>query len=154
MNERLRQFLTMEDLTPARFADIMGIQRSGISHLLAGRNKPSFEFIQKMMTAFPDLNSEWLILGKGKPYKTSDRSAPDPADLPLETAPVISEEPDLFSERMEDLPDFEEVADDLPDSQPAENREIGAPLTANKEKSVRKIARITIFYTDGTFEER
>lgn len=154
MNERLRQFLTMEDLTPARFAEIMGIQRSGISHLLAGRNKPSFEFIQKMMTAFPDLSSEWLILGKGKPYKTSDKSAPDVTDLPLETAPVISEERDLFSERMEDLPDFEEVAEDFLDSHPSENREISAPLTVTKEKSVRKIARITIFYNDGTFEER
>ena len=51
MNDRLKQFLAMEGLSPARFAEVMGIQRSGISHLLAGRNKPSFEFIQNMMTA-------------------------------------------------------------------------------------------------------
>lgn len=154
MNERLRQFLTMEDLTPARFAEIMDIQRSGISHLLAGRNKPSFEFIQKMMAAFPDLNSEWLILGKGKPYKTSDRTAPDPADLPLETASAISDEPDLFSANDEEIPDAEEVTVKIAESQPAENRVETAPLTAVKEKSARKIARITVFYTDGTFEER
>ena len=51
MNQRLKQFLDMEGLSPARFAEELGIQRSGMSHLLAGRNKPSFEFIQKMMTA-------------------------------------------------------------------------------------------------------
>ena len=75
MNERLRQFLDMENLSPARFAEVLGIQRSGISHLLSGRNNPSFEFIQKMMIAYPELNYEWLILGKGRPYK-SDRTVP------------------------------------------------------------------------------
>ena len=67
MNDRLKQFLAMEGLSPARFAEIMGIQRSGVSHLLSGRNKPSFEFIEKFLAAFPDVNVEWLILGKGRP---------------------------------------------------------------------------------------
>ena len=79
MHDRLKQFLTMEGLSPARFAEVMGIQRSGISHLLSGRNKPSFEFLEKMMTAYPDINYEWLILGKGRPYK-SDRPLPEKAE--------------------------------------------------------------------------
>ena len=81
MHDRLKQFLSMENLSPARFAEELGIQRSGISHLLAGRNKPSFEFLQRMMTAYPDVNYEWLILGKGRPYK-SDRKVPE---IPTET---------------------------------------------------------------------
>ena len=108
MHDRLKQFLTMEGLSPARFAEVMGIQRSGISHLLAGRNKPSFEFIQRMMTAYPDINYEWLILGKGRPYK-SDRPLPEKA-----------ENATLFTETEESDPDLE--ADLLPEDQPLESQ--------------------------------
>ncbi|MDD2595609.1 MAG: helix-turn-helix transcriptional regulator [Bacteroidales bacterium] len=69
MNKRIQRFLELEDLTPAKFADIMGIQRSSVSHILAERNKPSFDFIEKMLLKFPNINAEWLILGKGRPYK-------------------------------------------------------------------------------------
>ena len=69
MNKRIQQFLELEDLTPAKLAEILGIQRSGLSHILAGRNKPSFDFIERMLTKFPTLSAEWLITGKGKPYK-------------------------------------------------------------------------------------
>ena len=68
MNTRLQQFLTLENLSPARLADILGVQRSGMSHLLSGRNKPGYDFILKLCTKFPDLNANWFITGKGKPY--------------------------------------------------------------------------------------
>ena len=69
MNNRLQQFLELENITPARLADTLGVQRSGLSHILSGRNKPGYEFITKLLTKFPHINSEWLLLGKGKPYK-------------------------------------------------------------------------------------
>lgn len=69
MNNRLQQFLELENITPARLADTLGVQRSGLSHILSGRNKPGFEFITKLLTKFPHINSDWLLLGKGKPYK-------------------------------------------------------------------------------------
>ena len=68
MNTRLQQFLTLENLSPARLADMLGVQRSGMSHLLSGRNKPGYDFILKLCTKFPDLNANWFITGKGKPY--------------------------------------------------------------------------------------
>ena len=46
MKSRLQQFLEVEQLSPARLSEIMGIQRSGLSHILSGRNKPGFDFIQ------------------------------------------------------------------------------------------------------------
>ena len=67
MNRRLQQFLELEQLKPAQFADIMGIQRANVSHILSGRNKPSFEFIQKFLLKFPSVSPDWFILGKGKP---------------------------------------------------------------------------------------
>ena len=150
MHARLKQFLTMENLSPARFAEVMGIQRSGISHLLAGRNKPSFEFIQKMMSAYPEINYEWLILGKGRPYKN---------DRP----PVKSmENTDLFTESPEDDtavdPSFfaerQLIDDEFSLSQPAENRILDTQATIVPPKSSRKITRIIVFFDDGTYEEK
>lgn len=69
MNNRLQQFLELENITPARLADTLGVQRSGLSHILSGRNKPGYEFITKLLTKYPHINSEWLLIGKGKPYK-------------------------------------------------------------------------------------
>ncbi len=69
MKDRLLKFLTKEQLSSARFAEIIGVQPSSISHLLSGRNKPGFDFIQKILTSFPMLNAEWLILGKGPMLK-------------------------------------------------------------------------------------
>lgn len=74
MNTRLQQFLSLENLSPARLADILGVQRSGMSHLLSGRNKPGYDFILKLCTKFPDLNANWFITGKGKPYLDKNTS--------------------------------------------------------------------------------
>ena len=69
MKTRLQQFLQAENLTPSQFADRLGIQRSGVSHVLAGRNKPGFDFMESMLLSYPSLNAEWLMTGKGKMYK-------------------------------------------------------------------------------------
>ncbi len=77
MNRRLQQFLELENLSPARLADILEVQRSGMSHLLSGRNKPGYDFILKLLTKFPQLSADWFITGKGKPYKQmNDYSSP------------------------------------------------------------------------------
>ena len=68
MNSRLQQFLELENLTPARLTDIMGIQRSGLSHILSGRNKPSYDFLHKLLIKFPHINGDWLMTGRGKAY--------------------------------------------------------------------------------------
>ena len=134
MNTRLQQFLTMEGMTPARFADQMGIQRSGISHLLSGRNKPSFEFLQKIFTVYPNLNPEWLIMGKGKPYLDQQHAV-----LPVET----TEEPIV-----------QQVTPQIEPLQPSENPKFEEPLPTINQKQERKVTKIIIFYSDGSFEER
>jgi transcriptional regulator with XRE-family HTH domain len=77
--DRVLEFLKTKSLTPAQFADMIGVQRSSISHLISGRNKPSLEFIQKMLKAFPEINVEWLLSGKSSPgeiQKTVIRDIP------------------------------------------------------------------------------
>lgn len=76
MNNRLQQFLEIENLTPARLADMLGVQRSGMSHILSGRNKPGYDFIYKLLTKFPALSADWFITGKGKPYKEMNTLSP------------------------------------------------------------------------------
>ncbi|MFC2080550.1 helix-turn-helix domain-containing protein, partial [Bacteroidota bacterium] len=70
MEDRLLKLLDMEQLSSSKFADVIGVQRSSVSHILSGRNKPSFDFLQKTLKAFPVLNADWLILGEGKMYES------------------------------------------------------------------------------------
>ena len=69
MKERLEKFLSYEQLSQAQFADAIHVARAGISHIMAGRNKPGFEFINNTMEAFPELNIEWLLRGTGEMIK-------------------------------------------------------------------------------------
>jgi transcriptional regulator with XRE-family HTH domain len=73
MKERLTTLMELEKLTPSRFADLIGVQRSSVSHILAERNKPSFDFIEKTLKAFPGLRAEWLILGTGEMFGSGVR---------------------------------------------------------------------------------
>lgn len=66
MKDRILKFLESEHISPAEFADKIGVQRSSMSHILNGRNQPSAAFIQKMLHAFPLVNSRWLLIGEGK----------------------------------------------------------------------------------------
>jgi len=69
MIERLNKLLELEELSPSQFADRLGVQRSGISHVLNGRNKPSLDLISKILRSFPDIDPDWLILSIGEPYR-------------------------------------------------------------------------------------
>ncbi|MDA9585042.1 helix-turn-helix transcriptional regulator, partial [Flavobacteriaceae bacterium] len=53
-------------LTASLFADKIGVQRSSISHILSGRNKPSLDFILKVTNTFTDVDIYWLLNGKGE----------------------------------------------------------------------------------------
>ncbi|MEZ4971235.1 MAG: helix-turn-helix transcriptional regulator [Flavobacteriaceae bacterium] len=68
---RIDHILKFHDLSASVFADRIGVQRSSISHLLAGRNKPSLEFVLKIVSSFPDVDLYWLLFGDGSfPKKT------------------------------------------------------------------------------------
>ncbi|MDF7811841.1 helix-turn-helix transcriptional regulator [Hymenobacter sp. YC55] len=65
MVERIREILSVRQLTPTQFADTIGVARPIVSHILSGRNKPSLEVVQKIIAAFPDLSLSWLLSGNG-----------------------------------------------------------------------------------------
>jgi transcriptional regulator with XRE-family HTH domain len=75
MKERLVQLMSYFGLTATRFADEIGVQRSGISHILNGRNQPGYDFILKTLLKFPDIDSDWLLTGRGKMLKAEKNNA-------------------------------------------------------------------------------
>ncbi len=91
MVERIEIILKEFNLSPARFSERLGIQRSGLSHILSGRNKPSFDFFEKLAVEFPEININWLITGSGSMFNRE-----------------ITKEPDLFNP-----PPFEKVTSDF-----------------------------------------
>ena len=166
---RLEMLLKMEELSPNQFAEELGIQRSGLTHLLKGRNNPSYDFISKLISRFQNFNIEWLISGKGKPYKDSTAlpaSTPEIDDLPPAFSPE-EREFTLFSAEMptsEPQPrqaqntlfstEEQEVTEVFEPSQVSENRVDDIPATPRASQSKPRIARIMVFYEDGTYEER
>lgn len=69
MKERILEFLKKENKTSAQFAEEIHVQPSGISHILSGRNKPSLDFVIKMLEKYTFLSTEWLMFGRGSMYK-------------------------------------------------------------------------------------
>ena len=65
MHSRLKYWMEMEALKSSELADIIGVNRATISHILSGRNKPSIDFLQKLLSNYPELNANWLISGVG-----------------------------------------------------------------------------------------
>jgi len=163
MKERLIQLLDLEQLSPSKFADIIGVQRSSISHVISGRNKPSFDFLQKTLKAFPGLNASWLMLGEGSMYEHMGRSVsgnlfdppvesgePSGEDISVKEEPTIATEEtgtSLFAEKEQQK---EEVpsAPDMDSDSPLQSEAPGPAVAAASQK---RIVQVMIIYEDDTF---
>lgn len=126
MNQRLQQFLNAENLTQSQFAERIGVAKASVSHILAGRNKPGFDFIESVARFFPNLNVEWLITGRGRMYKNT-------AQEPV--IPVQSPSADELSSPQQDTP-------------PEQTSE-----TIENQSNQPKIVKVVVFYDNGTFQE-
>lgn len=58
-----------EGLKPSQLAELLGVNPAGISHILAGRNKPGFDLLQKILRRFPQINPDWLLLDSQQMYR-------------------------------------------------------------------------------------
>ena len=162
MKDRLRQFLAAENISQAQFADTINVVRASVSHILAGRNNPSFDFIKALMLNYPRLNVEWLMFGKGKMYKDSPAVE---AVHPLEQTAASSAQPIVTPSAPQDLlfPEFDEVpAPETPEIketvQQSENKPLSIDIntlisTTQNIKNQRKVAKIIILFDDGSYQE-
>lgn len=91
--KRLQKILDYYDLSAAAFADKIEVGRSSISHIISGRNKPSLEFVMKVVKNFPEVELYWLLNGKGTfPASSSveEKKEPvTPAEIPAKEIPGI-----------------------------------------------------------------
>jgi transcriptional regulator with XRE-family HTH domain len=138
VRERILEFLKKENKTSAQFAEEIGVQPSGISHILSGRNNPSLDFVIKMLETYSFLSSEWLLFGKGLMYKEQFTGTLF-SDFEINqgrTNTEIKKE----SVKIVDIPQKEDLeSDDLPD---------GGYKTAPAG-----IKKIICFYENNSFEE-
>ena len=145
MKDRIKQIIEREKLSSKEFANLCDIQVSNVSHLLSGRSKPSLDTIQKIMQAFPTLNTDWLLSGKEPMYKHEKLSQPGLFDLfPEEESNIQISEPQNRA-----------IVAPKP-TQSVENQVV-TPTTIVKEvvKEIppKKIQRIVVYYTDNTYDE-
>lgn len=140
MNNRLKQFLIAENITQAQFADNINVVRASVSHVLSGRNNPSFDFIKAMMSKYPRLNIDWLMFGKGKMYK--DMEAPV-EDLLF---PIVEPETDA---KMPEIVQEEKIMTTVETSS---SNDASINVVQNIIKQ-RKVSKIIILFDDGTFQE-
>ncbi len=138
LNDKIKQILTEKNISPSHFADEIGIQRSSISHILAGRNKPSLEIVQKVIRRFPDLGINWILDDEELPeitaesaIQTAENQDPKSILMPKER---VSE---LNRNSQSDEPDVQQ-------NLKPENSQV---------KTDKKIERVIIFYGDGSFQE-
>lgn len=163
MKDRLLKFLTRERLSSARFAEIIGVQPSGISHILSGRNKPGFDFIQKILENYPSLNAEWLIMGRGSMFKPEIQgdlfSTGEPGFSKLHKSTDKMIHPDDGSSGITETVKNSD-ARERPDTnviQGSESEAYNSKLSSgNSVTNVMQgnvIEKIVIFYSDKTFSE-
>lgn len=169
LNERISKIIEYSGYTPSEFADEIDVQRSSISHVTSGRNKPSLEFIIKIKSRFPEILWDWLVNGEGEMLK-SELKEEEQNDETEKTKPTSL--PDLFTLISEDeilenvdLPKTEEniTPSESPisyqskeeqkilNSQPLENS-TKKIITENADNQINKIKRIVLFYENGKFE--
>lgn len=145
MGERLEMLMKSEGLNAVRLAEIIGVQRSGISHILSGRNKPGFDFLVSMLQRFPNVNPDWLLLGKGTMYK-SDLSEVSQITTAENQIVELSAEPNLF--KPFDSPINEQPKPPTKNLKPEQCIENIVP---EKMVTQGEVERVMLFMRDGTF---
>ena len=139
--KRLEFIMDHYSLSASSFADKIGVQRSSISHLLSGRNKPSLDFVMKILDLFPELNLYWFLDGKGSYLKNdSEQISVEEAQ---NTPTPIFEEVKKEEESTMKIENAEELKSDNPPSSYSN--------LLNQNSSTKQIDTIVFFYTDGTF---
>ena len=165
ITDRIKELMEAENLTPARFADLLEVGRAVVSHILNGRNNPSLDVITRILSKMPDISSEWLLQGTGEMYKSSLKNEV----LQESESKQANFVPDLFSQ---------DISKAKVSSEPSQNQ-INTTIDKEERKNIKekqfnttriipqrqlhqrvkqkdiaekKIKQIIIYYSDNTFE--
>lgn len=137
--KRLEILMEHFGMNASSFADKIGVQRSSISHLLSGRNKPSLDFVLKIMDIFPEVNLYWILNGKGNLVKSeTDFSEKIPVQNEDLHTPILSQD---YSSEKNNGPEPEAII--------SKNKPDAFPIS----KTDSEIFKIVVFYKNGTFKD-
>ena len=150
MKERLRRFMAAEAVNSTQLASTLEIQASGISHILSGRNKPSYDFVSKLLVKFPNLNPDWLLLGKGPMHRDEIRTKATPIIGKAEAE--ITPQPQLPIEQETPHSPTEHGAAELDFGESIEEGFMTEKNNIPNREAKRAIKRVIVVYTDGTFD--
>lgn len=148
MREKLLSLMRSEGLTSSRLAELLGIQPSGISHILSGRNKPSFDFVQKILRRFPKINPDWLLLDQGPMYRDAADSSTAAASQATQPVPQLFTDTPQNNVKTQSAANAIHVIDGLHPTD-AHANEVSAMTSSQKHGNVK---RIIVLYDDHTFE--
>jgi DNA-binding XRE family transcriptional regulator len=139
--KRLEIILDYYSLNASTFADKIGVQRSSLSHLLSGRNKPSLDFILKIIEVFPDVDLYWILNGEGvfpKNYDSVENTKADNSStiIPGATTPI-----DLFSPILSSI-----------ENEYVKEKNNSKKINSHENNTIEEIEKIIFFYKNGTFK--
>ena len=136
MKSKLEYLLRSENLTATTLARKLEIQPSGISHILSGRNKPSFDLVVKILRAFPHLNPDWLMLDSDKIYRDDVAKSVKNSEL---YAPSVEAQP---------------AAKEIIEISASENlgKNENHSILSVADNSAKRMQRVIVLYSDGSFE--
>ena len=103
MIDRIKQVVAYSQLSSSAFADTIGISRSGLTHLLTGRNQPSLDVARKILAKFPDISTEWLIMGMGDMLRPDEQIVTDSVQDETDVIPTAYPAENLKSDRQTNL---------------------------------------------------
>ena len=139
MTDRIQHILKSMNLSPSQLADQISVQRSSLSHILSGRNKPSLDFVTKVLSSYPEISSDWLLFGTGSMIRnTGDKQVVGKNSEKM----VPSEKPN--KQTVEPLQKKESSMPD--DAGPLSKT---AAMVKGNDKPVESIV---LFYADNTFK--
>jgi transcriptional regulator with XRE-family HTH domain len=145
MVNRVKKMLEIEQLSPSQFADEIKLQRSSLSHVLSGRNKPSLDFVMKIKQRFSEVNLDWLIFGEGNMFISHQV---------VDDAKSISVKDESKNEDNQQSINFDSKSISSITEKDVENEKATAIIEPIKVKTQSGSAnKVMIFYNNGTFDE-
>jgi transcriptional regulator with XRE-family HTH domain len=143
MKERILVFLQNENKSYAQFAEEIGVQPSGISHILSGRNNPSLDFIVKMLLKYPSLSADWLLFGRGAMHKYVSQPTLFDTEPQIEADNAVLPHEGINATHV--TPDVPEGAENAPVTKEIESQEVSS--------GHKRLTRVMFFYSDKSFSE-
>lgn len=152
MRERLEELMELLNLNPTQFANAIGVQRATLQHILSGRNEASLKIIMAIHTAFPDVELEWLLNGKGSAIPGLAQNEPAEPDYPF----LPGMESAFFPADGRKTPEFLNPGGEDKAPKPRKsrgNKDVRSDIITAENGSNKAIKEVVVFFADGTYQK-